>query len=292
MTTTKLRQQATVATSRALRLLLACALALAFALLPASLIAPQTALAAGSSSGTTYVIDEYGLFNSSQLATLESQAKTLADKYDMGVYLLVVDYMGYYEPTSEERTKFATSYYSKNGLGLGSGKDGIMFVIAADSRDYVTIAYGQGSYSFSDEGIEDMEETVTNYLSENEWYEAADAYYGCMSDQLAYYAENEKPWKPFNIMNALIALLASLGIPGFAAHSMVSSEKAQMQTARERNEASAYLDRATFSLTDQSDRFIRTTIAVTPRPKHEDSDGGGWGGGGGGGFSSSGGGKF
>ena len=70
-----------------------------------------------------------------------------------------------------------------------------------------------------------------------------------------------------------------------------------MKTAREKNEASNYLVEDSFVLTASTDTFVNTTLAVTPKPKNEDSDGGGfggggWGGGGGGGFSSSGGGKF
>ena len=123
----------------------------------------------------TYVTDAYGLFSDEQRVTLEAKATELAQKYNMGVYLLVVDYMqdssgqNLANPTSAQRTNFATSFYRANDLGLGSGKDGIMLVIAVDSRDYVTIAYGQGSYSFSDEGISYMESAVTDELGSNDW---------------------------------------------------------------------------------------------------------------------------
>ncbi|MBQ3301072.1 MAG: TPM domain-containing protein, partial [Eggerthellaceae bacterium] len=107
----------------------------------------------------TYVIDNYGLFSDEQREKLESTAQNFASTYGMGVYLLVVDYMqdsngkNLSNPSSAQRTNFATSFYRANGLGLNKASekygDGIMLVLAVKSRDYVTIAYGQGSYSFN-----------------------------------------------------------------------------------------------------------------------------------------------
>lgn len=267
--------------------LLGCATAL---LLAAMLLAcPKTAFA---KSGT-YVFDEYGVFSSSEFSALESKAEALASTYDMGVYLLVTDYMGgYSNPTSDQRTSFATGYYSRNGLGLGSGKDGIMLVVAVASRDYVTIAYGQGSYSFSDEGIEKMEDAVVSYLGEDSWYGGSNAYYSEIESQLEYYDANDKPYKPVDPLAWIIGILAAVGVPGAVAGGVVGRERAAMKTARRATEASNYLDRSSFVLTASDDQYVNTTTVATPRPKSTGGGGGGWGGGGGGGFSSSGGGKF
>lgn len=246
----------------------------------------------------TYVTDDYGLFSDEQRAALEAKATKLAQDYNMGVYLLVVDNMGSQNPTSAQRTNFATSFYRAYDLGLGSGKDGIMLVIAVGSRDYVTIAYGQGSYSFSDEGIEAMEDSVTSYLGGNDWYRGSEAYYDSIGEQLEYYSVQGKPWTEPDPLSLLLKILAILGIPAVVAGGKVSGEKSAMKTAREQSQASSYLERGSFVLTDSRDDFVNTTMTVTPIPKHDDNDGGssfgggGWGGGGGGGFSSSGGGKF
>ena len=248
----------------------------------------------------TYVVDNYGLFSDEQRAQLESFAKKLAEKYNMGVYLLVVGKMdGRTDPTSAQRTNFATSFYRANNLGLGTGHDGIMIVFAVESRDYVTIAYGQGSYSFNDEGIESMEEGVVDELKNNNWYSGAEAYYKAMETQLAYYAEHGKPWTEPDPLALILKILAILLVPFIIAKSIVGSEKAAMQTARMASEASDYLVPNSLKLRVSDDTFVNTTLVTTPIPKNEDKGGGGsfgggggWGGGGGGGFSSSGGGKF
>ena len=241
-----------------------------------------------------YVFDEYGLFSADQLATLEQKAEQLASQYNMGVYFLATDTMnGNYNPTSDERTKFATKYYMDNSLGLGSGKDGIMFVVAVDSRDYVTIAYGQGSYEFSNEGISAMEDDVTEYLGDNKWFEAANAYYNDIGDQLAYYAKHGKPGKPLGLFDYVIRFAIILLIPLIIASMVTGGWKRAMLTAKEKSEARDYLDQSSLVLTASSDTFINSSVVATPRADDNKSGGGGgWGGGGGGGFSSSGGGKF
>jgi len=243
----------------------------------------------------TYVIDEYNLFNDTQRSTLEAKAQELAAKYKMGVYLLVVDDIGHYS-----RTNYATEFYRTHNLGYGSNKDGILFMIAVDSRDYVTIAYGQGSYSFSDEGIDEMEDAVVDQLKNNNWYGASEKYYENMESQLAYYEKEGKAYVPKDPFGLIIGLLAALGIPGFVARGVVGNEESAMKTAHEQTGAANYFDRNSLVLTHSSDEFVNTTLVATPIPEHDDSDsggggfsgGGGWGGGGGGGFSSSGGGKF
>lgn len=261
---------------------------------------PATGVVAQGQTGT-YIYDERELFTPDQFETLEARAAELASKYDMGVYFLTTDYMnGLSDPTSSQRTDYATTYYKEHSLGLNptGGKnygDGIMFVIAADSRDYVTIAYGQGSYSFSDKGIEAMEEAVLDNIKDHRdnWYGAATTYYDQIGSQLAYYEKHGKAQEPLDWFDWAIRLFIILGIPLIVTFIIIGKWKAEMKTAIEKGEAGNYLDPGSVVVTKQNDQFLRTTHIVTPKPKDSDSGGGGgWGGGGGGGFSSSGGGKF
>lgn len=216
----------------------------------------------------------------------------------MGVYLLTTSYMGgYVDPTPSQRTSYATTYYKEHGLGLNPGGngygDGIMLVVAADSRDYVTIAYGQGSYSFSDAGIAAMEDIVTDYLHDNDWYDAAGAYYDGIGSQLAYYDRHGTAQVPLGLMDWVIRLFIIIGIPLIVTFFVIKGGIDAMKTAKEQGEAGHYLDPASVRVTSQSDQFVNTTLVTTPRPRDNGGGGGGgWGGGGGGGFSSSGGGKF
>ena len=283
--------------------ILALVMCMSLCAVPAFAVDSVSQAQSGSGSGQagTYVFDERGLFSSAEFGELESKGAELAGKYGMGVYFLTTDYMdGLSDPTSSQRTSYATTYYKEHGLGLNPADgmtygDGIMFVIAADSRDYVTIAYGQGSYSFSDSGIDAMEDAVLDNIKDHRdnWYGAATTYYDQIGRQLDYYDRHGKAQQPLDTFDWVLRLFIILGIPLIVTFIVIRNWISAMKTAVEQSEAGNYLDRESVNVTKANDQFVNTTLVATPKPKSNDSGGGGgWGGGGGGGFSSSGGGKF
>lgn len=260
----------------------------AFVLCMSVFALPSTAFAKTG----TYVLDEYGLYSDEEFNTLESQAKEISEKYNVGVYVHTTSKMdGLSDPSSSQRTSYATTYYTEHDLGLGSEKSGLMLVLAVDSRDYVTIGHGAGKSSLSAKGIEELEENVTDKLHDNKWYEATQVYYKDADKQLAYYQDNGKLYKPIDLVDILIALALALGVPLIIAFFVVNGQRRAMKTAIEQTGAHLYFDEGSLDLTESSDQFVNTTIVATPRAKDNDNDSGGWGSGGGG-FSSSGGGKF
>lgn len=250
-----------------------------------------------------YVRDEYGVLSTSDRSDLESQAEAMASKYNIGVYLLVVDDVG-----SQSARSYAKSYYKDNDLGVGQLKAGILFLIAVDSRDYVTITYGDaggktipdagGVDAFTDARIQNMENDILKYLRNDDWTGAAKVYYQDAEETLAYLAANGEPMNNYRLNNSssqeedesdglfakLLGILAAIGIPAGVAGAKVSGEKKAMKTAREASEASSYLQRGSLELSVSNDQFVNSTVVAAPIPKHDDDDddrgafGGGFGG--------------
>lgn len=241
-----------------------------------------------------YVFDEYGLLSQGEYDYLESQGAELAHAYDVGVYLLITDDMGTYDPSESERNEFARQFYLSHNLGVGTDDDGIIFVIAVDSRDYVTVKHFNNTSRdpFSNDSVDEIEENVVDYLHDDDWTGGCEAYYETAGDHLAYFAKNGEQWKRPRILGSIIKVLATLLIPLFVAIGVVSSEKNAMKTARLQTEASNYAKAGSFNLRVSTDTFVNRTMSVTPIPKNDDrGSGGGWSSMGGG-FSGSGGGKF
>ncbi|MGN0072867.1 MAG: TPM domain-containing protein [Coriobacteriales bacterium] len=257
----------------------ACALALLLALAPSAL------------GKQTYILDEYGLYPSSTAQQLESQASQLAGSYGVAPYLVVVDDIG----ASSVRS-YAESYWLEHELGLGSDTSGIMFLIAVDSRDYVTITHGKGIYTFTDYGIEQLEDAVVEHLSDNEWGEAATTYLDECSRIMAFAAEKGEPLDsnndPSNIafgllISAGLALLLALAVALIVRRVL----KGQLTSVATGSSAAGFMTGAV-ALTAQNDAFVGSHVSVVPKPK----DNGGSGGGGStisaSGFGGSSGGKF
>lgn len=90
--------------------------------------------------------------------------------------------------------EFAKDWYRNYDLGYGEGKSGILFLIALDSRDYVTITYGGGVTAFTDYRIAQIEDKIVPMLSDGSYYKASDTYIEMCADTLDFYAERAHRW--------------------------------------------------------------------------------------------------
>ena len=258
---------ATTTATIALRRLCCLVSLLAACLLLALSLAPG-ALAKGS-----YVLDDYGLYDSSTRQELEQSASQLASTYGVAPYLVVVDDIG-----SQTVRSFAESYWLDHELGIGSDASGIMFLIAVDSRDYVTITHGTGIYAFTDYGIEQLEDAVVSYLGDDEWEDAAECYYEQCSSILAFCADKGEPFDSHNDpaarvvalgMAFAIALLLALAV-AFIVRRIL---KGQLKSVAAGSSAAGFLA-GSVVLTAQQDVFTGSHVSVVPLPKNDDNGGG------------------
>lgn len=236
----------------------------------------------------TFVRDHYNLFSQSQAKEWNDEACEMAAKYGVGCYFVVVDDLGNY---SSARS-YAKDYYQYYSLGCGSRDSGIMFLLAVDSRDYVTITYGGGVDAFTDVSIDRLENHVVSFLRNNNWTGAADRYYKDCDEFLAYLAANGKPANDYyandypdpepeelGVESYIFMVIIAMCIAAVIALVIVRREKAAMVTAVQKTEAGDYLDRSSLTLTESTDEFVRTSLVTTPRVQETRSSGGGGGGG-------------
>ena len=228
---------------------------------------------------TTYVRDHYQLLSDSTLQSMEAEAKSLSDPYKCDVYLTIVDDIGTYTVR-----QYAEAYWNAYDLGRGANKDGIMFLIAVDSRDYVTITHGQGTTGgitiFTDYRIEQIEDAIVEELKDNNWVAGCNVYLDKVTETFEFYTEHGEPWDNNNDpekawIGLLIKILVTILVPLFIAAAICAFWASQMKTARLATEASSYLERGSLVLTRQTDHFLRTTRVVTKIEKSDSSSGGG-----------------
>ena len=230
-------------------------------------------LAPGALAKDSYVLDDYGLYDSSTRQELEQSASQLASTYGVDPYLVVVDDIG-----SQTVRSFAESYWLDHELGIGSDASGIMFLIAVDSRDYVTITHGTGIYAFTDYGIEQLEDAVVSYLGDDEWEDAAECYYEQCSSILAFCADKGEPFDSHNDpaarvvalgMAFAIALLLALAV-AFIVRRIL---KGQLKSVAAGSSAAGFLA-GSVVLTAQQVVFTGSHVSVVPLPKNDDNGGG------------------
>lgn len=135
------------------------------------------------------VMDTYELFKPEVTAELEQKAQDASAGHGVNVYLLTVADIG-----GQNVREFAKDWYRSYDLGYGEGKSGILFLIALDSRDYVTITYGGGVTAFTDYRIAQIEDKIVPMLSDGTYYKASDTYIEMCADTLDFYADRVRRW--------------------------------------------------------------------------------------------------
>lgn len=232
-----------------------------FALLATALLCMALMLPAGAAA--PLVRDECGVFDADTLAGLEQKAENAASGHDCDVYFLVVDDIG-----DQNQRDYAKNYYLTNGLGSGSDQSGILFLLAVGSRKYVTITYGSGTVVFTDYRIEQQENDILPYLSDNDWAGAANMYLEDCDYTLDYYAENGEPIDVDTSVSwgdVAAAMVFPLGIAAIICFILYS----QMKTARTKKQANDYM--TGFALSVKRDRFTHTTQTRTYDPPKKES---------------------
>lgn len=241
-----------------------------------------------------YIMDNAALLTDDQQLTLETQAQGIAEEYDCGVYVLTVDTMN-----GAERREFAEEFYKKNHLGEGASRNGILFLVSMDTRDYVTVTYGRspekdtvyttGIMAFTDKGIAEMEDAVVPSLSDGDYYGAFETYLNTCEEYLRYYAEKGKGMNPVDIGEIMVRLAIVVLVPLAIALAVCLILRSRMKTAKAATGAREYIPKESFAVTARRDQFVHTS---RHREKIERSSSGSNSSVSSSGFGGSGGGKF
>ncbi|MDR2648432.1 MAG: TPM domain-containing protein [Clostridiales bacterium] len=211
------------------------------------------------------VYDGAGLLDAGQASGLKSMINNIIDAYDFDVVIVTVNSLGGKSPEI-----FADDYFDYNGFGFGDNRDGILFLVSMENRDWHISTSGRGMQIINDARISEIKNKVVSYLSNGEYYEAF-SHFIRMADS---YIQSPRPTN-IDLQKGGISSLAIVWVTAFViALISVLFMSAQLKTARPQSMANDYAVRGSFHLTHRRDMFINTHTTRMPRPK-EDSGGGG-----------------
>ncbi len=238
-------------------------------------------------AGSSYVEDNAGLLNQSELQALQEKAETLSKKYEVGIYIRTFDGMEGYSDIEE----YSDYIFERDHLGYGPDRHMIMLTIDMDSSMYDINAYGYGNTAFTDYGKQQMADDFLGDLSEGYYYEAFNTYL----DDCDYYLQQADEGDPVDIPTETeeekeaakaAARRRGLGISGgtglLSSLLVCLGLKSRMKTTGRKTTAGGYIKEHGVQMRHQADYFHGTTRTVMPIPRRESSGGGGghYGGGG------------
>lgn len=231
----------------------------------------------------TYLTDNAGLLTENEKTLLEQKLSENSENLSVDIAVYTENAM-----TGSDAQSTAENLYDSLGYGYGENRDGILFYISMDEREYYLDTYGESSNRFGEDGQIYIEEKILEHLGNGEYYDAfmsyADAvdfvltntqnddnnnnYYSEDGEYADYYeqAEDKHPsWLTFVVL---------LGIPALVAFIMTRVKQGKMKTAVLQNTADSYIKNNSVNITKSRDIFLFSTVTKTPIPQNDNHSSG------------------
>ena len=238
--------------------------------------------AAHADAQIDYVSDYAGLLSDTQRRDLNDRAAEIADEYNFGVFVVVVnDYKSYVNGGIED---FSENVFHRYGLGRGQKEEGVLLAMSMNDRDYDIYAHGDfGNYAFTDYGKDQLANSFLDDFRRNDWAGGFRDFIKTSGDMLEK-ARNGQPvdtWIPDQAETGprmtLGKLLVSLGVGCLTGGATVGGMKRQMKTAVRQTGAANYVAQGGVRLSNKRDDFVNRSVTrqVIPRQTGSNRPGGG-----------------
>lgn len=245
------------------------------------LLAVLTVLGVSASAADLPLIyDEADLLNDFDEAALKTTLESISNQYDMDVAVVTINSLAEYGYTgSSAPMNFADDYFDYNGFGRGENRDGLVLLLAMDTRDWWVSTRGRAIRVFTDYGINEyIGNNIVGYLSAGNYSKAFTEYANSAAALIEYekthgepydYNSDKEPVKPFSAGRLLGSVLAGLG----AAFVPVSSMKSKLKTVRTQVGARSYTKENSLNVTTANDYFIGRHVSRTAIERSSSSGG-------------------
>ena len=209
------------------------------------------------------IVDEAGYLMQSELTELSEKLDLVREKYSFEVAIYTESDM-----TSDTAEASADDIYDYSGYGAGENDDGIMLYICSDTREYHFTTHGKGREFFNSNGLVYLESKVVPHLSENDYYEAFEAYIEA-SEELLEMAKAGTPYnkKNYSIKYIITVIVLCLLIPLLVAFLKMKKKLNKMKTARGNDYAANYVKPGSMNITTSRDLFLYSHITKTEKAK-------------------------
>lgn len=261
-------------------------------------IAMLFALTIPVTADTPKIVDRAGILTGEEVSLLEQKARDIVSQYDMDVVIVVEENID-----GSDVTVFADDYYDGKGYGIGENFSGVLLLIVTDTREWAMSTCGDAIYALTDYGMELLFDAMDDYLAEDDYYRAFDAYLDELPVFFAAY-ENGDPidgepdmgydgpgyidpadrdeiiyhpdYDPEpDLGDYLRIVFVSLAIGAAVGGIVILIMRGQMNTARQQSGAASYLVNGSYDLKRHQDIFLYSRVSRTRRAENNHSSGGG-----------------
>ncbi|MCQ2419021.1 MAG: TPM domain-containing protein [Clostridia bacterium] len=224
-------------------------------LLCLSLAAPVFATEPDDAYDNQLLIDDADLFSDSEEKELNDYLYQMSRSANAEFVVLTVDSIG-----SVSADDFANEYYDDHDYGYGEDRDGVILLIAMESRDVCVSTNGNTYNRIKPQKIRNK---ITPYLSDGDYYYAVEKYAALCEEKMT------APLVSFRCIpiSLLIGFLISLII--------TSAMKGSMKSVTKQFNATSYVRDQSMQLSQSQDTFLYMHLDRVPKPTQSSNSGGG-----------------
>lgn len=222
-------------------------------------------------SQSTYprLMDEAGLLSSDEAAEIKAKLDEISERQKFDVVIATVNSLSGKTPR-----EYADDLYDYSGFGFGENKDGVLFLISMEDRDWYITTTGYGIAAITDAGREYIADKFTGYLSDGDYAEAFRIYANEVDRFVTNAAETGKPYDVGNLPHdplSLIWIPISLVVGLIIAAGVVGGMKSKLRSVSFAAAADSYVKSGSMNVRESRDMFLYSTVSRTAKPKDNDS---------------------
>ncbi len=219
------------------------------------------------------LVDDAGLLTEEEASSLLGKLDSISEKQECDVVVVTVDSLD-----GKTAEAYADDFFDYNGYGQGADRDGILFLISMEARDWAISTRGFAITAFTDAGQSYMTDQFLSYISDGEYAEGFQKY-ADLCDQFLTQAKTGEAYDTGNLPKGTVSLIwlpVDIVIGFIIAFFIGLSKKKTLKTVRKKVSAKDYMVPGSLKATETHRHLINSvTSSRTISDSSSDSSGGG-----------------
>lgn len=202
-----------------------------------------------------------------QSDALVSYLDELSERLQFDFVVITVDDIGAMSPED-----YANSVYDSYHYGYGPDGDGVLLLLAMNSRDWYITTGGSGQKYVNKAAREYIAGRIVPDLSAGNYYSAFTNFASLSAQMVVNGMEGHTYRAPFHFFrNLMIGFVISL----LVGLSVVGNYKGELKSVKAQNSAATYVKSDSLQLTESREQYLYHQVTRTAKPKNTSTRSGG-----------------
>ncbi len=203
------------------------------------------------------LVDDANLLSAEEKTELLNKLDEISNRQQMDIVVVTVDSL-----EGASAMQYADNFYDMHGYGFGTEKDGVLFLISMEERDWYITTTGYGITAFTDAGLEYLSEQFLNDLSTGA-YATAFTIFAELCDDFITQARNGNPYD-ISFAEESFAFARNFGIAfgiAFLLSLLITeSMKRKLKNVHYQAAADNYIKKGSMQMIQKSDLFLYQNV--------------------------------